>query len=243
MKLKKILLFSFLSMAALSCNKVIDAVDEVRMNKKQTITYDDYSSIMDDYDRKVFYDSDKELMTGHFLVVYNKRPSEEFQIKRGFLNGIYASYNSNGQLTTANNYKNGFKHGVQQERYDSGELRSEVNFQKGKRVGEEIVYDKLGGIRTKSKIENGVEYKHYYKNGKLTSASFKRNWEGKELEMLVQYGAFENILYAFGKSNDPTEKNIFYVFDSNMQLTDTVDVMEDPQKASYYLGLMRNNVE
>jgi antitoxin component YwqK of YwqJK toxin-antitoxin module len=237
---KKFLIISFLSILVLSCNKVIDAVDEVRMNKKQTITYDDYETIINDHDIKLYYDNDKELMTGHFMVVYKAKLSEEFQTKRGFLNGVYVSYNADGQLSKVFNYINGRKHGLQQHFYDTGELSSEATFEKGKIVGDEISYDKAGEIKVKTKFENGIKYKRYYNGGKLTMAEFKKNWEGKELEMLVHYDAFENIQFAFGKSNDTAEKNIFYVFDANMQLTDTVDVILNPQKANYYLGLIRN---
>jgi|TARA_R110000751_G_scaffold48931_3_gene108959 hypothetical protein len=43
-------------------------------------------------------------------------------------------------------------------------------------------------------------------------AEFKKNWEGKELEMMVFYDAFENIQFSFGKRNHPNEKNIFLCF-------------------------------
>jgi len=58
---KKLLLFSSFIILLFSCNKVIDAVDEVRMNKKETITYDDFEAIRNDYDIKLYYDNDKEL--------------------------------------------------------------------------------------------------------------------------------------------------------------------------------------
>ncbi|QQX77725.1 MULTISPECIES: toxin-antitoxin system YwqK family antitoxin [Aequorivita] len=236
---KKLLLFASFSILLFSCNKVIDAVDEVRMNSKQTITYDDFEVVRNDYDIKLYYDNDKELMTGHYVVVYQGKPSEEFQTKRGFLNGVYASYNADGQLTKGYNYKDGKQEGLQREFYGSGELLSEASFKKGKMVGEKVVYDQLGEVRAKHKIENGVEYKRYFKNGKMAIAEFKRNWEGKVLDMMVYYDAFENIQFAFGKSSDPNEKNIFYVFDANMQLSDTVDITIDPQKASYYMGLIQ----
>ena len=238
---KKLLLFSSFIILLFSCNKVIDAVDEVRMNKKETITYDDFEAIRNDYDIKLYYDNDKELMTGHFVVVYQGKPSEEFQTKRGFLNGVYASYNANGQLTKGYNYKNGRQDGIQREFYESGELLSEVGYEKGKMGGEKVIYDKFGDVKAKLKMENGVEYKRYYKDGKVAIAEFKKNWEGKELDMMVFYDAFENIQFSFGKSNHPNEKNIFYVFDANMELSDTVDVTIDPQKASYYLNLIQQS--
>tara|TARA_R110002012_G_scaffold73953_3_gene187938 strand:- start:22069 stop:22848 length:780 start_codon:yes stop_codon:yes gene_type:complete len=237
--IKKLLLFSSLIILLFSCNKVIDAVDEVRMNKKETITYDDFEAIRNDYDIKLYYDNDKELMTGHFVVVYQGKPSEEFQTKRGFLNGVYASYNSNGQLTKGYNYKNGRQDGIQREFYETGELLSEVNYEAGNMVGEKLFYDKVGDVKAKLKIENGVEYKRYYKDGKVAIAEFKRNWKGKELNMMVIYDAFENVQLAFGNSNDPNEKNIFYVFDANMELSDTVDATIDLQKAQYYMGLIQ----
>ena len=241
--IKKLLLFSSVLILIFSCNKVIDKVDEVRMNKKENITYDDYETLLNDYDIKLYYDKDKELMTGHFVVVYQGKPSEEFQTKRGFLNGIYASYNAEGRLTKAYNYKNGRQNGMQQEFYDSGELLSEVNLEKGGIVGEKRIYDKSGGLKATLKNENDIEYKRYYKDGKAIMAEFKKKWEGKELEMLVHYDAFENIKFAFGKSKDSDEKNIFYVFDSNMEHSDTVDVTKDPEKASYYFGLIRKTSE
>ncbi|MDX1782525.1 hypothetical protein [Aequorivita vladivostokensis] len=36
-------------------------------------------------------------------------------------------------------------------------------------------------------------------------------------------------------------KIFFYVFDANMELSDTVDVTIDPQKASYYLNLIQQS--
>lgn len=241
--IKKLILFSTILMLFFSCNKVIDTIDEVRMNKKQTISYDDYEAILNDDDIKFYYDTDKELMTGHFVVVYQGKPAEEFQLKRGYLNGIYASYNADGQLTKAYNYKNGLQEGKQQEFYPTGELISETDFEKGEKVGEKIVYDKSGVVRSKQKTENGVEYNRYYKDGKLVMAEFTKEWQGKQLEMLVHYDAFENIQFAFGKSTDTSEENIFYVFDANMQLTDTVDVTLDPQKAAYYFRLIQRTSE
>ena len=241
--IKKLLPFFTVLILLFSCNKVLDKVDEVRMNKKTNITYEDYETILNDYDIKLYYDKDKELMTGHFVVVYQGKPSEEFQTKRGFLNGIYASYNANGKLTKAYNYKNGRQEGIQQEFYESGELLSEVNLEKGEIAGEKRIYDKSGELKATLKNENDVEYKRYYKDGKAIMAEFKKNWEGKQLQMLVHYDAFENIKFAFGKSDLPNEKNIFYVFDSNMNLSDTVDVTKDPEKASYYFGLIRKTSE
>ena len=211
------------------------------MNTKQTISYDDFKVVRNDFDIKLYYDKDEELMTGHYVVVYQGKPSEEFQTKRGFLNGVYASYNADGQLTKAYNYKDGRQDGIQNEYYPSGELLSEVSFEKGKMAGEKVIYDKLGGVKGKIKIENGIEYKRMYKDGKMAIAEFKRNWEGKELDMMVIYDAFENVQFAFGKSNESSEKNIFYVFDANMELSDTVDVTIDPQKAQYYLGLIQRS--
>ena len=240
--IKKLLLFSSL-LFLYGCNNIIDAVDEVRMNKKETITYDDFEAIRNDYDIRLYYDNNKDLMTGHFVVVYQGKPSEEFQTKRGFLNGVYASYNSEGKLTKGYNYKNGKQEGIQREFYETGELLSEVGFEKGKMVGEKVIYDKTGEVKATQKLENGVVYKRYYNEGKVTMAEFMKNWEGKELEMLVHYDAFENIQFAFGKSNDPKEKNIFYVFNANMELSDKVDVTINPEKAAYYFGLIRKTTE
>jgi len=240
---KKIGPYLIISLFLLSCNKVIDTVDEVRMKKRVNITYEDYNSILDDYDRKIYYDKDRDVMTGHFMVVYNGKPSEEFQTKRGFLNGIYSSYNPNGELTKSYNFIDGKQEGVQREFYASGKLLTEANFEKGKLVGEKITYNTSGEIIGKLKIENGIEYKHYYYHGKMVMAEFKKEWKGKELEMLINYDAFENIQFAFGKSSNPSKKNILYFFDVNLQVSDSVDITVDSQKAAYYYSLIKNTTE
>lgn len=218
-----------------ACN---DLVNEVKKMKIQTITPNDYHYVLDSKNRRGFVDQKNQPMTGHYIVVKDSLPIEEFELEDGYLNGEYLFYNLTGTIVSRESYINSIKHGMQYTYHNSGDVASEVNFSHGVRDGDEVHYAPNHDITFRKTTQAGVEYAYRYENGKLITAEFDKNFDGAIFEMFVKYDHFENVEIIFGKLKDEAGR-AFNVYDRDYNLIERIDPEINPERAFYYAQYFR----
>tara|TARA_R110002020_G_scaffold410328_1_gene620081 strand:- start:14 stop:739 length:726 start_codon:yes stop_codon:yes gene_type:complete len=236
--MKKILLF-FIVIIITSCNHVYEAVYGLQNEKIETITYNDYRYVINKKKRRGYVSSDNEVMDGHFLVMRNGTKAEEFQLKNGFLHGFRILFDEDGMMEQKETYKNSYLNGPNITYYKNGTIKSESSYKNGKLNSDKIDYDESGNILNKTTIVDGISYKYFYKQGKLTSTEFNKDIENEKYDIIVKYDHFENISTILGrKLND--DQPILFVFDSNYNITEVINATENPQRARHYLSKLNN---
>lgn len=233
--MKKLLFLVVLAAAFSSCNEI---VNEVKKRKTETITVDDYRYVIDSKNRRGYVGSDNQPMTGHFIVVRDSIPLEEFYLEDGYLDGEHITYDLKGNLISRENYVTSVKHGPQYTYHKSGEVASEVSFNNGSRNSDEVHYDENKEVVYRKTDVNGVEYNNYYEEGKIVAATFDKIYDGSVFEMIVRYDHFENIEIIFGKKKDSDDPS-FNVYDPEFNLVETVNPQEDPMRMLEYAQYFR----
>lgn len=223
-----------------SCNQVTDMVDSVSSIEKRYISYDDFEYIIDKNNRQGYLDNLGNPLTGHFVVMKDTLFAEEFQVKKGMLNGVHIYYNSQGKMTSLETYKNSVLHGDSYTYFpQNGQVKTETTYKAGKRVGDLLEYDLAGNLVSKTTLQEGVEYTHVLKDGKKTSSVFDKEYEGRKFNLLVIYDDFENISRVFGQNlSEKNPSKLVYVFDVNFKLEDSINILTEPVKARYFFEAM-----
>lgn len=172
-------------------SKIIDFIGEANakwqeiMSKDNLENFEDKEQLVDYlYDAKRFLALGKaegELKIGNWYV-YNK--DGKFIRKgtfsaEGVKDGLWTSYDSEGNKTQATNYKEGKLHGVFTEFFKDGKVSYKYNYEEGKLNGDFYGYSKNGFLKThkvfKDDLLNGT-FKTYYELGEKTlekSMSYK----------------------------------------------------------------------
>lgn len=227
----------------LSCNEVGneigEVVDKVKMITKETITVEDYHYVVDSKNRRGFVTSDNEIMNGHYLVVKDNLPLEEFQIKDGFLHGFHVQFDEEGAISVKSNYAHSYLEGPSISYYKNGAIKNEVSYKYNKKVGDETSYDLNGNITYKKTKVNGQDYEKFYDQGKHLVSQFEKTIDGVAYDLIVKLDNFENIEIVFGRVSGDEKTPDLYVFNANFELIEKINPKENPQRAMQYMSLFR----
>jgi len=229
----KILLLIVL-FATTSCDYFVRNSDEVQALHKRTITYDDFRIETDNLGNSVYLDTLDQRLTGHYTVTYQNSITEEIQLKNGLIDGFHKNFTNGIDVSSEINYEEGAKHGSSLRYYPDGTLLMEGMYKHGVLQGDEVSYDENGDIAAKRTFADNIQYQHYYQNNKIAGSEFKKNIRGTVYDLIVTYDNFENMQMVLGRIGD-TEDPVFYVFDTNFNLIEAVNVEQDPVKATQYL--------
>jgi len=221
----------------LGCDKVLEEVKSIQI---KTITYDDFRYQLDSKNRRGYLFSNGKLMSGHFMVVKDSLPAEEFEVSKGYLNGVHRTYNDKGQKIKEYYYKHHTLDGLQRTYYDTGEVRTEVTYFNGRRDSDKLGFDPSGNIIYKLTTEKAVTYQYYYKDKKTTRSEFEKNISGAVYDMVVIYNHFEVVEFIVGHKKE-TDGSIFSVFDGEFNVIETIDARKDWQKAIYYISALETS--
>lgn len=240
-KIKK-QIFLILIVLLSSCNRVEKAVNEVKALQQIQITYDDYEVEIDQYKRSIYVDQNRDFMTGHYFVMYNKKVSEEFIVKGGLLDGYHRTYNPEGYLSQEHTYKSGYLHGTKKSFNNKGQVISSSNYEKGKRVGDEVSFTEDGKILTKTETINGKTYQHTYKNDKRKMTTYIDKIDGKAYTIMLHFNEVEVLNGAFAIKENNTDSDIpskFYVLNDQYKIVDSISPQEEPQRMQQILYLLQ----
>lgn len=229
------------SLVMFSCNQIGEVVDKVKMMTKETITVEDYHYVVDSKNRRGFVTSDNEIMNGHYLVLKDNIPLEEFQIKDGFLNGFHVQFDEEGVVSVKSNYAYSYLEGPSISYYKNGAIKNEVTYKQNKKVGEETSYDIHGNIIYKKTKITGQDYEKFYDQGKHVASQFVKTIDGVAYDLIVKLDSFENIEIVFGRVSGEEKTPDLYVFNATFELIEKINAKEDPQRAMQYMNFFRNS--
>ncbi len=233
----KILFFSF-SFTLLSCNNIVELIYEAQKDKVETINFNEYHYVIDRNNRRALVNDDNKLLDGHYIIMKNGIASEEFDVVDGYLHGEYIKYNESGHIETKENYSRSYLNGPHSVYYDTGELKYETSYTNDELTGDEIEYDRNGFISSKKSIQNGVVYNSFYIDGKIAGSQFDKTIDGKIYGIMVKYDSFDNIELIIGSKKENPEQE-FSVFNYDYSLIEVVNPKLDPQKAMYYMKILK----
>jgi antitoxin component YwqK of YwqJK toxin-antitoxin module len=235
----KYLIVALLGLFIISCNQVGEVVDKVQMLRKQTITADDYHYVVDSKKRRGFVTSDNEIMNGHYLVLRDNLPYEEFQIKDGFLNGFHILFDDKGVVSVESTYAYSYLEGPSITYFANGVIQNEVTYKHNKKFGDEISYDPNGNITYKKSKVEGVDYEQFYDQGRRIATKFIKTIDEVTYDLIVKLDNFENIEIVLGRISG--EENIpdLYIFNASFELVEKINAKEDLQRLMYYMSAIR----
>jgi len=226
----------------INCNRVEKAVNEVKALQRIQITYDAYNVEFDQYKRSVYVDTNRDFMTGHYFVMYNKKVSEEFTLKGGILDGIHRIYNPEGFLSKELPYKNGYLDGVKKSFNKTGQVISSSSYKKGKRIGDEIGFTEDGKMITKTETIAGKTYRHTYKNDKRKMTMYTDTIDGESYQIILHLSELEAIDGAFAvkeNTDDSPVPSKFYILSDQYKIVDSISPKEEPEKMQQIFHLLQ----
>ncbi len=235
----KYLTILLLGLFVISCNHMVDVVDEVQMLRKRTITPDDYHYVIDSKNRRGFVTSDNKIMNGHYLVLRDDLPYEEFQIKDGFLNGFHIQFDDKGTVSVKNTYAYSHLEGPSITYFANGAIKNEVTYKHNKKVGDEISYDPNGNMTHKKTKVDGVDYEQFYDQGRQVATQFIKTIDEVPYDLIVKLDNFENIETVLGRVSGMENSPDFYIFNASFELVEKINARENPQRAMYIMSTFR----
>jgi antitoxin component YwqK of YwqJK toxin-antitoxin module len=200
MLLKKYSLLITLSLILFGCKS------EKETSKDDSFTFIERNSyLVDSYNGLDYYRlaETTKLMDGYYVVGDETKKWEEFECKKGVLNGDYIVFHENGEIFSFSKYANGklngeelrydplgnltkksmYKNGVlvdsQFTYFDTGKVESEIKYENGQKV-ETLYYNMLGHIVSQSYIKNSRTITQRLKDGKLYSEMVSSNYDDYE---------------------------------------------------------------
>lgn len=235
---RKLIVLSLLLIGVTSCEFIMDSKDEVMALKNREITYDDFTYETDNFNQTVYLDLNRKRMSGHYMVMYNEKISEEFEVKSGLLNGFHKNYYPEGVISKVKNYKDGVLNGESIFYTKEGVIFKKGSYKNGKLNGDLTSYNEEGKIVSIRRIVDDIEYYHFYRDEKMILSEFKKNINGTVFDLIVRYDAFENIILAVGKRDYEKDFITLYAFDSQFKLIETINTEEEPTKLAYYMNII-----
>ncbi|MEO1032781.1 MAG: hypothetical protein AAFX55_15320 [Bacteroidota bacterium] len=199
----------------------------------------------------------KALMDGYYVVGNEVTKWEEFEFKKGLLNGDYIIFHPNGEMSShskysngklqgeeliytplgklskKNNYKNDVLDGIQYSYYDNGKVRSEAKYEDGERI-ETLTFNILGHIVSQSFIKDSRTITQNLREGKLYSEKVSSNYDAYEtMKFFNEDGSTKMYLQRI------EENDRFYILELNDEGKEIkrVDVKANPEEAAKYFSL------
>ncbi len=175
-------------------------------NKDDSFTFIERDSHnTSNYNGLIYYrrNGEKEFMGGYYVVGNTLNKWEEFELKKGLLNGDYIIYHPNGNMLSNAKYSNGKRHGEEltytlegalfKKRvykndvlvdkaftyYENGKVKSESKIKDGE-IYETVWYDDIGNINAQLFTRDGKIYKQLIKNGRVISERITTNYDSFE---------------------------------------------------------------
>ncbi|GAA4280330.1 toxin-antitoxin system YwqK family antitoxin [Gaetbulibacter aestuarii] len=233
-KVPNLLLVLLCTLSLIHCKNSEETSDEDFMLIPRGSYYtDSFNDIV------VYRDSDSnELMDGYYVVGDKFQKWEEFEVKKGILNGDYLVFHSNGEIFSHSIYKNGRLHGKNKVYHLNGAVKTEESYVNGKLYGTTLTYDENGALRTEAKIknENVVESVTYDAIGEIQSQMFIRN--SRKITQHVRAGKV--YMESISSTYDNFEAMKFYNEDGSLKAF--VRMLEDGEDA-YLIELDENENE
>jgi len=234
-----------------SCNK---------KEKSDTLTLINRGSYSSRYiDGLQVFIKDNQVMDGYYVVGKDLIKWEEFELKKGILNGSYITYHPNGKMSSNTQYRNGKMHGEEQLFYPSGELLKIVHYQNNKQVGEikefyeggqikklskikdekiyeSVFYNNVGNMVSQMFIKDGLRIRQNILEGKIfseyTSSTYDDN---KTMKFYNQDGTVKKHLRMYENNNTP----VIIELDENGEEKRRIDFQKNPEEAHQYLKLWK----
>lgn len=120
----------------------------------------------------------------------------QYELSKGELTGEAKSYFPNGKLKWEGNYSTEGKEGLRKEYYGTGELYSEGKYEKGKATGLHKTYWPNGKLKNEENYKNGEYngvYKSYSEEGKLIYLQeFKEGKRNGKSQIFYEVGTLES---------------------------------------------------
>ncbi len=233
-------------------------------NAKKTKTDDAFTFIgrndysIDNYNSISYYrlNGAKDFMDGYYVVANETTKWEEFNLKKGVLNGDYIIFHPNGEISSHTKYANGKRHGDELYYSNTGALIKKSTYNNAILIGKQYTYFENGKIQSQTILEHGssVETQTYDVLGNIISQRFIK--EGKTINQKIVEG---KIYSEFVSSNyDDYETAKFFNLDGSIKLflrqlkegdtmyileldeneneTKRIDIKANPQEAMRYFS-------
>ncbi len=204
----------------------------------------------------------KEFMDGYYVVGNEVSKWEEFEVKKGLLNGDYIVFHPNGEIFSKTQYGNGKRDGLelnysavgvlikkstykndiligsQYSYFDNGKIRSESKYKDGKRI-ETLNYNLLGHITSQSFIKDGRTITQRITGGKVFSEHVKSNYDAYETFKFFNEDGSTKLYLRQLEQNDT-----MYILELNDEGEETkrVDLKANPQEAIKYFSLFQESL-
>lgn len=211
------------------------------------------------YNGKDYYrlKGSKDFMDGYYVVGNELRKWEEFEFKKGLLNGDYIIFHDNGEIFSHARYVNGVRHGEELNYSKAGVLTKKKNYNNDKLSGSEYTYHENGKVASETKhiADELVESETYDILGNITSQTFIKDGrtitqkivEGKIYSEMVSsnYDDYETMKF-FNEDGSTKaylrrieENNTMYILELDNQGKEIkrVDVKANPKEALKYFSL------
>ncbi|MFH4969365.1 hypothetical protein V8G61_14260 [Gaetbulibacter sp. M240] len=259
LKISNLLVIIWLTLSVFSCKKAEESSDEdFKLIPRNSYYTDNFNGI------GVYRDSKShELMDGYYVVGDKFQKWEEFEVKKGILNGDYLVFHSNGEIFSIGEYKDGKLHGKKKTYYLNGTLKTEASYAYGKLYGTKITYTENGSVQTESKVkdEEVVESLTYDAIGEIQSQMFIKNGRkitqqvkaGKVYMELISstYDNFEAVkfynedgsLKAFVRMFEDGETSYLIELDDNENEINRIDMKANPMEAQKFMQSLQTFAE
>lgn len=150
----------------------------------------------------------KKLMDGYYVIGNKSTKWEEFNVKKGILNGDYIVFHPNGKKLSESKYVNGVKHGKESVYYPSEKLKRIKQYKNNALYGKSISYFESGQIQTEViiKDEEAIESVTYNIIGQIESQMFIK--DGRKIIQSIKNGTI--ITESISSTYDDFEAMKFY---------------------------------
>lgn len=179
----------------------------------------------------------KKLMDGYYVIGNKSTKWEEFNVKKGVLNGDYIVFHPNGKKLSESKYINGVKHGEERVYYPSEKLKRIKQYKNNAPYGKSISYFESGQIQTEAiiKEEETIESVTYNIIGQIESQMFIK--DGRKISQNIKNGI--KITESISSTYDDFEAMKFY--DEKGKLKMFLRIFKERDKT--YLIELDNNEE